>query len=105
MRSLSQSAIFRKHVECLPVAGVLVHVEQARRDLVERVVRSPDGSHLSARSKNDWRIGGEKTSAVAFGGAARPGLRQLGDDVIGLCLQLFVAGAGVHQCQAENNGR
>ena len=97
MRNLSQSAIFTQHVERLPVAGVLVHVEQARHDLVERVVRRPDGFALVDAVEERFRIGGEKTSVVAFGRQRGLALRQLGDDVIGFRLQLLVAGAGVHQ--------
>ena len=76
---------------------MLVHVEQAGHNFVERVVRRPDGLAFVHAIEERLGISGEETLVVALGRQRGLTLRQLGDDVIGFGPQFLVAGAGVHQ--------
>ena len=83
---------FLNHVERLLVAAIDVHVEQSGHDLVNGVEGRPHSLAL-AQAIEEFDREGAQISALQ----RRLALAEFSHDHVGVVLEVFVAGTGIHQ--------
>jgi len=81
------------HLKCLPAVAIDIHIEQARVDLVQGIVRRPNTPARLDTIDKFLRVGAQITAThfdLALGQARNDGVTFLSEPL--------VTGAGIHHC-------